>query len=100
MGEWSDYNVRVNKECTSASSVNVRVVWLLQHRNVQVLVWSMCEWSDYNVRVNKECTSASSVNVRVVWLLQHRNVQVLASLVNVRVVRLQCTSEHGMCECE
>ena len=38
------------QECASASSANVRVVWLLQHRNVRVLVWSMCEWSGfYNI---------------------------------------------------
>ena len=51
-------------ECASASFVNVRVVRFL-HRNVRVLVWSMCEWSDYNVQVNMECASASLVNVRV-----------------------------------
>ena len=72
MCEWSGYNVRVNmecasaslvcesqfgqrargpicttQECASASLVNVRVVWLLQHRNVRVLVWSMCEWCGF-----------------------------------------------------
>ena len=53
-------------ECASGSFVNVRVVLILQHRNVRVLVWSMCEWSGHNVRVNMQCASASLVNVRVV----------------------------------
>ena len=44
-------------ESASASLVNMRVVRFLQHRNVRVLVWSMCDWSDYNVRVNMECAS-------------------------------------------
>ena len=48
-------------KCASASLVNERVVRFLQHRNVRVLVWSMCERSDYNVRVNMECASASLV---------------------------------------
>ena len=52
--------------CASASLVNVRVVRFVQHRNVRVLVWSMCEWSGHNVRVNMQCASASLVNVRVV----------------------------------
>ena len=73
--EWSGHNVRVNMECASASLVcesqfgqcasgpvcttqerasaslvNVRVVWLLQHRNERVLVSSMCEWCGfYNI---------------------------------------------------
>ena len=67
MCEWSGHNVRVNmecasaslvsesqfgqrasgpvcttQECASASLVNVRVVLILQHRNVRVVVWSMC----------------------------------------------------------
>ena len=45
-------------ECASASLVNVRVVRFFQHRNVRVLVWTMCEWSGYNVGVNKYCASA------------------------------------------
>ena len=55
------------QECASASLVNVLVVLILQHRNMRVLVWSMCEWSGHNVRVNMQCASASLVNVRVVW---------------------------------
>ena len=38
-------------EYASSCLVNVRVVRFLQHRNVRVLVWSMCEWSGHNVRV-------------------------------------------------
>ena len=30
-------------KCANASLVNVRVVRFLRHRNVRVLVWSMCE---------------------------------------------------------
>ena len=48
-------------ECASASLVNVRVVLILQNRNVRVLVRSMCEWSGHNVRVNMQCASASLV---------------------------------------
>ena len=55
----------------------MRVVRFLQHRNVRVLVSSMCEWSDYNVQMNMECASASLVDVRVVRFVQHRNVRVL-----------------------
>ena len=42
----------------------------------------MCEWSGHNVRVNMECASD--------WLI--------CASRNVRVVRSQCASEHGMCE--
>ena len=35
-------------EYASASLVDVRVVRFLQHRNVRVLVWSMCEWSGFH----------------------------------------------------
>ena len=42
-------------ECASASLVNVRVVRFVQHRNVRVLVLSMCEWSGlYNTGMS-EC---------------------------------------------
>ena len=98
MCEWSGHNVRVNMQCASASLVNVRVlVWsmcewsglyntgmcetsllnvrvvlilqhrnvrvvrFLQHWNVRVLVWLLCEWSGYYVRVRMECASASTV---------------------------------------
>ena len=66
MCEWSDfYNtvmcecyfgqcasglVFTTPECASACLVNVRVILILQHRNVRVLVWSMCEWSGHNVQ--------------------------------------------------
>ena len=66
-------------KCASASFVNVRVVRFLQHRNVGVLVWSMCEWSDYNVQVNMECASGPVCTTSECES---------ASLVNVRVVRL------------
>ena len=49
--------MRMNMECASPGWVNVRVVRFLQHRNVRVLVWSVCEWSGHNVRVKKECAS-------------------------------------------
>ena len=39
----------------------MRVVLILQHRNVRVLAWSMCERTGYKVRVNMECASASTV---------------------------------------
>ena len=42
----------------------------------------MCEWSGHNVRVNMKCASD--------WLI--------CASRNVRVVRSQCASEHGMCE--
>ena len=74
--------MRMNMECASPSLVNVRVVRFAQHRDVRVLVWSMCEWSGfYNTKMceclfgqcasglvftTPKCTSASLVNVRVV----------------------------------
>ena len=39
--------VFTSPKCASASLVNVRVVWFLQHLNVRVLVWPMCEWSGF-----------------------------------------------------
>ena len=73
--------------CASTRLVNVRVVRFVQHRNVRVLVWSMCEWCGfYNTGMyecqfgqcassasgldftTSECASASLVNVRVVRL--------------------------------
>ena len=42
-GQRASGPVCTTQECASASLVNVRVVWLLQHRNVRVLVWSMCD---------------------------------------------------------
>ena len=90
MCEWSGF---ATTECASASLVNVQVVWFSQHRNVRVLVWSMCEWCGfYNtgrcewyfgqcasglVLTTPECASGSLVNVREVWFLQQRNVRVL-----------------------
>ena len=59
MCEWSGHNVRVNMECASASLVNVRVVWFVQHRNVRVVL------------------ILQHRNVRVVRFLQHRNVRVV-----------------------
>ena len=63
MCEWSDFYdtemyeclfgqcasgpIFTTPKCASASLVNVRVVWFLLHRNVRVLVWSMCEWSGF-----------------------------------------------------
>ena len=74
--------MQMNMKCASPSRVNVRVVPFVQHRNVRVLVWSMCEWSGfYNtgmceclfdqcasgpVFTSPKCASASLVNVRVV----------------------------------
>ena len=60
-GQCASGPICTTQECASASLVNVRVVWLLQHRNARVLVWSMCEWSGDNVRVNMQCASASLV---------------------------------------
>ena len=54
--------MRMNMECASPSRVNERVVRFVQHRNVRVLVWSMCEWSGFTTL---ECASACLVNVRV-----------------------------------
>ena len=46
-GQCASGPVCTTQECASASLINVRVVRLLQHRNVRVLVWSMCEWSGF-----------------------------------------------------
>ena len=83
-------------KCASASLVTMGVVRFLQHRNVQVLVCSMCEWSDfYNTGMcewsgfsTRECARASLVNVRVVLILQHRNVR----------VNMKCASASLVCE--
>ena len=60
-GQCASGPVCTTLECANASLVNKRVVLILQHRNVRVLVWSMCERSGYNVRVSMECASASTV---------------------------------------
>ena len=61
-----------------------------------MLVWSMCEWSDFNDSEMCECQFGQCVSGPVFTTSECAS----ASLVNVRAVRLQCASEHGMCECE
>ena len=50
-GQCASGPVFTTPKCANASSVNVRVVRFLQHRNVRVLVWSMCEWPCCNVQM-------------------------------------------------
>ena len=50
-GQCASGPILTTPKCVSASLVNVRVVRFVQHRNVRVLVWSMCEWSGCNVRM-------------------------------------------------
>ena len=45
LGQCASSSVCTTPECASASLINARVVRFLQHRNVRVLLWSMCEWS-------------------------------------------------------
>ena len=85
--------MQMNMECASPSWVNVRVVRFVQHRNVRVLVWSVCKWSGfYNTGMCEclfgQCASVSLVNVRVVRCLHHRNVR----------VNMQCASASLVCE--
>ena len=56
--ECASGSVCTTPKCASPSWVNVRVVRFLQHRNVRVLVWSMCKWFNFLALQNR--------NVRVV----------------------------------
>ena len=88
--------MRMNMECASASLANARVVRFVQHRNVRVLVWSMCEWSGfYNTGICEcllgQCASgpvftSPKCASAIVWsmcewsnflALQYRNVRVV-----------------------
>ena len=50
-GQCASGPVFTTPKCASASLDNVRLFLFLQHRNVRVLVWSMCKWSGCNVRM-------------------------------------------------
>ena len=54
-GQCASGPVCTTQEFASASLVNVRVVWLLQHRNARALVSSMCEWSGFYYTDMCEC---------------------------------------------
>ena len=62
-GQCASGLVFTTPECATANLVNVRVIWLLQHRNVRV-VWFLQRWN-VRVLVGPMC-KCSGHNVRVI----------------------------------